>query len=80
RETGVRLVQLRNLNIDPEVFWPRVPRPDGRPLGVRTFIETLRREVPNVTIGNFSRPIGMRALRAGTEGKSEIGLTPPPSR
>ncbi|MGE5335232.1 MAG: radical SAM protein, partial [Nitrososphaerota archaeon] len=40
RETGVRLVQLRNLNIDPEVFWPRVPRPDGRPLGVRTFIET----------------------------------------
>ncbi|HEX6123408.1 MAG TPA: radical SAM protein, partial [Ktedonobacterales bacterium] len=27
RETGVRLVQLRNLNIDPEVLWPRVPRP-----------------------------------------------------
>jgi len=60
RETGVRLVQLRNLNIDPEVLWPRVPRPDGRPLGMRALIEALRREVPEVAIGNFSRPVGRR--------------------
>jgi len=60
RETGVRLVQLRNLNIDPEVLWPRIPRPTGRPLGMRTLVETLRRELPDVTIGNFSRPVGMR--------------------
>jgi pyruvate-formate lyase-activating enzyme len=61
RETGVRLVQLRNLNIDPEVLWPRVTRPKGRPLGMRTLVETLRRELPDVTIGNFSRPVGMRS-------------------
>jgi len=60
RETGVQLVQLRNLNIDPEVLWPRVARPTGRPLGMRTLIETLRRELPDVAIGNFSRPVGMR--------------------
>lgn len=60
RETGVRLVQLRNLNIDPEVLWPRVARPTGRPLGMRSLIETLRRELPDVTVGNFSRPVGMR--------------------
>lgn len=60
RETGVRLVQLRNLNIDPEVLWPRVARPTGRPLGMRTLIDTLRRDLPDVTIGNFSRPVGMR--------------------
>jgi pyruvate-formate lyase-activating enzyme len=56
RETGVRLVQLRNLNIDPEVLLPRVPRPAGRPMGIPALIDTLRREVPEVAIGNFSRP------------------------
>lgn len=68
RETGVRLVQLRNLNIDPEVLWPRVPRPAGKPLGMRALIETLRREVPEVEIGNFSRPVGMRAGNVAVEG------------
>ncbi len=65
RETGVRLVQLRNLNIDPEVLWPRVPRPVGKPLGMRALIETLRREAPEVEIGNFSRPVGMRSPSVG---------------
>ena len=65
RETGVRLVQLRNLNIDPEVLWPRVPRPAGKPLGMRALIETLQRETPEVEIGHFSRPVGMRPRGAG---------------
>ena len=65
RDTGVRLVQLRNLNIDPEVLWPRVPRPAGKPLGMRALIETLRREAPEVEIGNFSRPVGMRSPGIG---------------
>ena len=60
RDTGVRLVQLRNLNIDPEILWPRVPQPNGRPLGIKVLIETLKRELPDVLIGNFSRPVGMR--------------------
>jgi pyruvate-formate lyase-activating enzyme len=57
RETGTRLVQLRNLNIDPELLWSRVPRPSGAPMGMRALIETLRREAPEVEIGNFSRPV-----------------------
>lgn len=57
RETGVRLVQMRNLNIDPETFLPRVPRPDGRPLGIPKLIELLKRDVPGLEIGNFSRPV-----------------------
>ena len=57
RETGVRLVQLRNLNIDPEVLLPRIPKPHGRPLSILTLVETLRRELPEVEIGNFSRPV-----------------------
>lgn len=65
RETGVRLVQLRNLNIDPEVLLPRVPLPTGRPLGIAALIATLRRELPDVEIGNFSRPLPRSRAAAG---------------
>jgi hypothetical protein len=59
RETGLRLIQLRNLNIDPEVLLPRMPALDsmGRALGMRTMIEIIRREVPEIEIGNFTRPV-----------------------
>jgi molybdenum cofactor biosynthesis enzyme MoaA len=59
RETGLKLIQLRNLNIDPEVLLPRMPALDsmGKAVGIRTLIETVRREVPEVEIGNFSRPV-----------------------
>jgi len=59
RETGLRLIQLRNLTIDPEVFLPRMPELEtmGKALGIPALIETLRREVPDVEIGNFSRAI-----------------------
>ncbi|GHO95523.1 radical SAM protein [Reticulibacter mediterranei] len=59
RETGLRLIQLRNLNIDPEVLLPRLPALDslGKALGIPALIETLKREVPDVEIGNFTRPV-----------------------
>jgi pyruvate-formate lyase-activating enzyme len=57
RDTGVRLLQLRNLNIDPEVLLPRLPTPRGRPIGIAALIETLRRELPHLRIGNFSLPV-----------------------
>jgi len=59
KETGLRLIQLRNLNIDPEVLLPRMPAlaSMGRVLGVRAMIEILNREVPDVEIGNFTRPV-----------------------
>ena len=59
KETGLRLIQLRNLNIDPEVLLPRMPALDsmGKALGMRSMIEIIRREVPEVEIGNFTRPV-----------------------
>lgn len=59
KETGLRLIQLRNLNIDPEVLLPRMPALDsmGQALGMRVMIEMLKREVPDVEIGNFTRPV-----------------------
>jgi pyruvate-formate lyase-activating enzyme len=59
KETGLRLIQLRNLNIDPEVLLPRMPALDsmGKALGIRTMIEIIKRELPEVEIGNFTRPV-----------------------
>ena len=59
KETGLRLIQLRNLNIDPEVLLPRMPSLDsmGKALGMRAMIEIIRREAPEVEIGNFTRPV-----------------------
>jgi pyruvate-formate lyase-activating enzyme len=59
KETGLQLIQLRNLNIDPEVLLPRMPSLDGmgKALGMRTMIETIVQEAPGVEIGNFTRPV-----------------------
>jgi molybdenum cofactor biosynthesis enzyme MoaA len=59
KETSLRLIQLRNLNIDPEVLLPRMPALDsmGKALGMRAMIEIIRREAPEVEIGNFTRPV-----------------------
>jgi len=70
RETGLRLIQLRNLNIDPEVLLPRMPALDsmGRALGMRTMIEIIQREVPEIEIGNFTRPV----KRSRSESSNEL--------
>lgn len=75
KETGVRLIQLRNLNIDPEVLLPRVPALDsmGRALGMRALIDTLKREVPHVEIGNFTRPVKRVAGTTAVEAASSQG-------
>lgn len=59
RETKINLIQLRNLNIDPELLLPRFPNLHhlGQALGIRTMISILKQECPDVEIGNFSRPI-----------------------
>lgn len=59
KETGLRLIQLRNLNIDPEVLLPRMLALEsmGKALGMRTMIEIIKRELPEVEIGNFTRPV-----------------------
>ena len=64
RETGLRLIQLRNLNIDPELLLPRMPALDsmGKALGIRVMIDILRRELPEVEIGNFSRPVKRQTM------------------
>ncbi|MBI3987268.1 MAG: radical SAM protein [Lentisphaerae bacterium] len=47
-------LQLRNLCIDPDVYLGLFPRPRMRPMGIRAWLDRLRRDIPGLRIGNFN--------------------------
>lgn len=55
-ETGIDLIQMKNLNIDPRRYLESLPLPRGRAIGMRELLRTIRREAPQVDIGYFNRP------------------------
>jgi pyruvate-formate lyase-activating enzyme len=50
----VKLIQMRNLNIDPELYLSQVPKARGELLGMKTMLEIFRQECPNTVIGSFT--------------------------
>lgn len=56
RETGLDMIQMRNLSIDPELYLRTVPPAQGKCVGIRTVLRTIRREFPKVELGYFNRP------------------------
>jgi pyruvate-formate lyase-activating enzyme len=58
--TGVDMIQLRNLNIDPDLFWRTIPLPAAPGVGVKEFLARLGRQFPGVRFGSFSRYIAPR--------------------
>jgi len=55
-ETGLDMIQMRNLSIDPELYLRTLPPPRGKALGIRKVLQAIRREFPQVEIGYFNRP------------------------
>lgn len=55
--TKVDMIQLRNLNLDPESFLEIMPKAQGKTLGVKAFMKELQTAFPAVVIGNFSHYI-----------------------
>lgn len=53
-DTGVDMIQLRNLNVDPDAFLTVMPKPQGKPLGVVPFLQRLGARFPELVIGSFS--------------------------
>ena len=57
RETGVNLVQLRNLNIDPDWLWRFLPENgQSEPMGIDELIRILG-SLPGVQVGSYSHPL-----------------------
>lgn len=58
--TAVDMIQLRNLNIDPELLWRTLPPEAGPPIGVKAFIGRLKERFPALKLGSFSHYINKR--------------------
>jgi pyruvate-formate lyase-activating enzyme len=54
RRTGLKLIQLRNLNIDPEKYLELIPEAKGAAIGMKQMIEVYRQELPEVSIGSYT--------------------------
>ncbi|MNJ63341.1 Radical SAM superfamily protein [compost metagenome] len=54
RRTKLRLIQLRNLNIDPESYLELIPEAKGDILGMKQAIEIFQQELPDVVIGSYT--------------------------
>ncbi|PYI52688.1 radical SAM protein [Paenibacillus flagellatus] len=54
KRTGLRLIQLRNLNIDPEGYLKLIPQPKGEIYGMKRMIEIFEAELPDVVIGSYT--------------------------
>ena len=58
--TELDLIQLRNMNIDPLWYLNRLGfQPDGKQIGVRKMIESLKREFPQVRLGYFNPSVNL---------------------
>lgn len=56
RETGLDMIQMRNLSMDPELYLRTVPPARGKCVGIRKVLQTIRQEFPRGEIGYFNRP------------------------
>jgi len=72
KKTGVKKVQLRNLNIDPDQYLTLIPQRELHPLGVDRMISVLKQEVPQLEIGNYSRAVQKPLV---TSSSSQVGKT-----
>ena len=54
QECDVNMIQLRTLNIDPDLYAAHVPVPAGPVLGIPELLRRLRAECPNLLLGNHS--------------------------
>ncbi len=66
RRTNLKLIQLRNLNIDPESYLGIIPKAQGELLGMKQAIEIFTQELPDVVIGSYTHvpPVGERRFPA----------------
>lgn len=56
KDNSIDMIQLRNLNIDPELLMNHFPN-NELSMGIINFIETIKTELPQVKIGSYSHPV-----------------------
>jgi wyosine [tRNA(Phe)-imidazoG37] synthetase (radical SAM superfamily) len=51
------MIQLRNLNIDPDIYFGTMPAAGGKKIGIPAMIRRLKRAFPALMLGNFTPPL-----------------------
>lgn len=61
KKTRINMIQTRNLNIDPVWYSDSLglSRRSGRPIGMMNWIDTIRRDIPEVRLGYFNPTAAM---------------------
>lgn len=59
-ELPIGMIQLRNLNIDPDIFFDQMQIPTAEGIGIDALISELEQRYPSVRIGSFSTPTRRR--------------------
>jgi pyruvate-formate lyase-activating enzyme len=54
KRTGLKLIQMRNLNIDPESYLELISKPQGEIYGMKQMLDIFREELPDVVIGSYT--------------------------
>lgn len=54
RRTGLKLIQMRNLNIDPDAYLDLIPKAQGEIYGMKTLLDIFREELPDVVVGSYT--------------------------
>lgn len=54
RRTGLKLIQMRNLNIDPDAYLSLIPPARGEIYGMKAMLDIFREELPDVVIGSYT--------------------------
>jgi len=58
RAYPISMVQTRTLNIDPQMYFQAVGRPQERPYGMRSWLAWLKSNFDGLRVGNFTRGFG----------------------
>ncbi|MBN1959101.1 MAG: radical SAM protein [Desulfuromonadales bacterium] len=53
-EIGIDMIQLRNLSIDPLLYWTSM-RAEGSGIGLKKMLDRLKKEIPRIQYGYFNR-------------------------
>ncbi|MCR8642561.1 radical SAM protein [Paenibacillus sp. N1-5-1-14] len=54
RRSGIKLIQMRNLNIDPESYLNLIPKARGEMIGMKQMMEIYAEELPDVIMGSYT--------------------------
>ena len=53
-KTGLDMIQWRNLNIDPDLYWDSLRKPEGERVGIKPLLRETRKKFPSLRHGYFN--------------------------